>query len=326
MSNFGGPNSQFEKDLNKRLKPLTKRLTKIENKIQKLLVESVNNAKKTNIYWNAVRRELDKLYAEMNSVFASWSETQIPRRYRKSITQIAARIEANKSILNTAKKSVSQVLTSNASSQIVGSLYQSAIDSYTQAAILGKRNMYTFTRLTQQTLINESLIDITIAQGFELGDLRKAANALSNQLWGELWNSIQKGHFVQAGRYKYTPEYYAELVARTKFHDAHSQAALVQSANYGTDLVQVSSHNTTTVICQEFEGKVFSISGKDKRFPILTQVPPYHPNCLHLIYPTFESAMIVQGTLDAFSAFSKNDINRPPVPSGFIPLSQRKAS
>jgi hypothetical protein len=326
MSNFGGPSSQFEKDLNARLKPLTKRIKKVEDEIQALMIDSVNNAKTSSIYWNKVRKELDKLYVEMNAVFSSWSETQIPRRYRKSITQIAARINANKSIVNTAKKGVNEILTSRATSQIVGSLYQSAIDSYTQAALLGKRNMYTFTRLTQQTLLNESLIDITVAAGFESGDLRQAANALSNQLWGDLWGSIKKGHFVQAGRYKYTPEYYAELVARTKFHDAHSQAALVQSANYGTDLVQVSSHNTTTVICQEFEGKIFSISGKDKRFPVLTQVPPYHPNCLHLIYPTFESAMQVQGTLDSFSAFSKGQINRPPVPSGFIPLSQRKAS
>jgi hypothetical protein len=97
----------------------------------------------------------------------------------------------------------------------------------------------------------------------------------------------------------------------------------MQANNYGTDLVQVSSHNTTTKICMPYEGKVYSISGKDKRFPPLMNTPPYHPNCLHLIFPTFESGMIAQGTLDSFSAFSMGKISKPPLPASFKPISKR---
>jgi hypothetical protein len=326
MSNFGGPNSQFEKDFAKRFKPLSKRMKKLEDKLQKLMVSSIENGTTSAGYWRAVRKEIDKIYKDMNIVFDSWSNTHIPRRYRKSLSALQARIESAKLVTNTAKKSISQMLTSRATSQIVASLYDNAISSFAQASLLGKRNMYNLTRITQQTLLSESLIDVTVASGFELGNLRKAADAISGQLWSELWKAVDNKRFVQAGKFKYRPEYYAKLVARTKFHEAHSMAALSQASNYGTDLMQVSSHNTTTVICQQYEGKIFSISGKDKRFPTLTQVPPYHPNCLHLLFPTFESAMVVQGTLDSFSAFSKGDINRPPVPAGFIPIGERKSA
>ncbi|MBA7557934.1 hypothetical protein ES705_50717 [subsurface metagenome] len=159
-----------------------------------------------------------------------------------------------------------------------------------------------------------------------MGDLREAKDMLAAIFESPQWDIVNKKWYVQAGRYKYKPSYYAELVARTKFHQAQSQAALMQAANYETDLIQVSSHNTTTELCMPFEGKIFTISGKDKRFPPLTESPPYHPNCLHLLFPAFESGLQAQGTLESFSSFSKGEISRPPVPSSFIPVKERGAA
>ncbi len=325
MANFGGPNSIFEIDLNTRLKPLYVRMDSLEIKLQNLMIESISNANKSITYWNTVTREIDDIYLQMNKVFIDWSNLQVPRRYRRSLTILQSRIENSKAILNTAKRGIIKLLNTNASSQIVSSLYISAIESFANASLLGKRNMYNLLRLTQQNLIDESLINLTVGTGFDLGDLRKAAKSIESQLWSKLMNQVENKQFVQAGRYHYTPRYYSELVARTKFHQAHSQATLVQAANYGTDLIQVSTHNTKTEICQDFEGKIFSISGKDLRFPPLTENAPYHPNCLHLEYPTFESAMIVQGSLQSFSEFSLGEISRPPLPAGFIPLANRVA-
>jgi hypothetical protein len=318
--------TNFEKDWKTKFLPLEKRLTKIENQLQKLMISSIENAKISAAYWNKVRREMDLMYAKMSKVFDSWAKKEIPAQYRRSLSMISARIEANKSIINTARRGLLATVDSALSQKISINLYASAFDSFLGAAAAGRRSMYRLTRLTQQTLLNESLIDITVAQGIELGNLRKAARSFTGQLWGRLWEDVENKHFVQAGRYKYKPGYYAELVTRTKFHEAQSEAALVEAANYSTDLVQVSTHNTSTKICVPFEGRIFSISGKDPRFPPLSDVPPYHPNCLHLLFPTFESAMEVQGTLESFSAFSKGNISRPPIPASFIPVSQRKVS
>ena len=203
------------------------------------------------------------------------------------------------------------------------SLYIDASAAFKTSAVTGLNNMVRLTRMTQQALISESLIDITVAEGFRFGDLRKSSRALSGELYSNLLGQVEGKQFIQAGKMHYTPDYYAEMVSRVKFHEAHSYAAITQAKNYGTDLVQVSSHNTTTEICQQYEAKIYSMSGKDKRFPILSISPPYHVNCLHLIMPTFVSAMEVQGTLDSFSAFSKGRIDKPPIPSGFVPVASR---
>ena len=313
----------FEKDFKARFLPLSKRLTKIESQMQKVLFASVKSGRIPTVYWNRTRRELTLLYAKMNQLLAQWSETQIPRAYWRAAKHINARIQSIKSIVVIGKKGLIEVLNSRASSQIVQNLYRAASENFLDAIVMGRKNMFTLTRLTQQTLINESLIDITVAQGMELGDLRKAANAMTGQLWGELYGVTESKQFVQAGKMRYKPNVYAELVARTKFIEAHSQAALMMAANYETDLVQISTHNTDCGDCIEYEGKIYSRSGKSKIFPPLYNIPPYHCRCLHLMFPTFMSMMEVQGTLDSFSAFSLGKISRPPVPASFIPAAER---
>jgi hypothetical protein len=319
-----GIHSAFEKDFKTRFVPLSKRLSKIENRIQKVMFEAIRNNRISFSYWSRVRRELTLLYAKMNRIFSSWSKEQIPIIYRKSLRQIDARIRVARSVINTGKRGLTATLNSRASAQIMQSLYRSASEGFLDASLLGRKNMFNLTRLTQQTLIQESLIDVTVAQGLELGNLRTSANAITGQLWEKLWNEAENKQFVQAGKMKFKPDTYAELVARTKFHEAQSQAALLEASNYDTDLIQVSSHNTTTEICIPFEGKIFSISGKDKRFPPLTESSPFHPRCLHLMYPAFESALETQGTLESFSAFSKGKISRPPAPASFIPVGNRE--
>ena len=61
MSNFGGPASAFEKDLNARLNPLKVRLIKLENKMSVTIGRAIKNGKKSNAYWSAVNKEINSL-------------------------------------------------------------------------------------------------------------------------------------------------------------------------------------------------------------------------------------------------------------------------
>jgi len=323
MSNFGGKFSAFEKDFRKRFMPLAKRMTKLEKRINKLIVKAMSNAKLSTAYWNGLKREMNILYKEMNVVFDLWAKKEIPARYRRSIFQMQKRIGANKLVLDKAKKTAIQVVKSTASNQIMRGLYTSSVESFLSASLTGRQNLRNLFITTQQTLVQESFVNVAVGTGFEMGDLRQAKSLLTSIFSSPAWEMVEQNRFVQAGKFKYKPSYYAELVARTKFHQANSQAALVTAQNHDTDLMQVSSHNTSTKICVPFEGKIFSISGRDRRFPPLTDSPPFHPNCLHLDFPTFVSALEVQGTLESFSAFSKDKITRPPVPSGFVPAGER---
>jgi len=56
--------------------------------------------------------------------------------------------------------------------------------------------------------------------------------------------------------------------------------------------VQVSSHGTVCEICAQYEGKVYSISGKTLGYPILDARTPFHPNCEHSLLPTSPEAIL----------------------------------
>lgn len=97
------------------------------------------------------------------------------------------------------------------------------------------------------------------------------------------------------GRY-YRPDKYATLVARTEMRFSQTDATVNTCNQYGNDLVQVSDHGTTTEICEEFEGEVYSISGKDPDHSLLIAWPPFHPNCKHFLTPTSKEAIAFEST------------------------------
>jgi hypothetical protein len=83
---------------------------------------------------------------------------------------------------------------------------------------------------------------------------------------------------------------YAELVARSTTREATNRGVLTQMESLGLDLVKMSSHATTCKLCSTLQGRVYSISGKDTRFPPLNKAyrgiyANVHPNCRHVISP-----------------------------------------
>lgn len=315
----------FESEYNKAMKPLLKKMNKKEAELKALILSSLKDPSKSSVYWNRLRREINVIYSDMNIIFDKWAKKEIPLSYRKSLSAIQASINAKKSILEKPAKTIYQMLSSKGTQATAALLYQTASDTFLSSLRAGQSNVIRFTRATQQIILAESEINLAILTGLsETGNLGKASRVLSGEFWSKMLDSIKNERFIQAGRYKYTPSYYSKMVARTKFHESQSIAAMAQAKNYDTDLVHVSSHNTTTAICIPYEGRVYSINGKSKLFPPLEDTPPYHPNCLHLLFPTFMSGMEAQGTLEGFSDFSKGKIDKPPVPKNFIPVDQRQ--
>lgn len=275
--------------MNKSMKPLLAELSVTQKELRTLLIASVENPTKNAAAWNKLRKEVDQLYADMSYTFSAWSKTEIPVAYRTSVTAITKAIEADAAILATAQKSLPAMISQTAPLSALMAL--EANDTFLAALNAGRTNVIRFTRATQQVLLTESQINSALIKGLlDGGNLGKASKVLSGDFWSKMYSNIKGDQFIQAGKYRYTPDYYAQLVARTKFHEAQSMAALTTAKNYDTNLVQVSDHNTKTEICIPYEGNIYSIDGKGK-YPPLEDTPPYHPNCLHLLYPVFESAL-----------------------------------
>lgn len=96
---------------------------------------------------------------------------------------------------------------------------------------------------------------------------------------------------VKAGR-NIKLDAYAEMVARTTTREATNRGTIDEIQNEGRDLVQITTTGTSCPICLVYEGRVYSISGKDKRYPPLKEAfgefSTIHPNCNHNVVPYFE--------------------------------------
>ncbi|PJN56123.1 hypothetical protein PAEVO_28460 [Paenibacillus sp. GM2FR] len=76
---------------------------------------------------------------------------------------------------------------------------------------------------------------------------------------------------------------YMNGVVQYNLRKAHVTGAENTIVQNGLDLVYVNYVGITCEYCAKYQGRVYSISGKDSRFPKLEIRPPYHAHCVHSI-------------------------------------------
>ena len=87
---------------------------------------------------------------------------------------------------------------------------------------------------------------------------------------------------------------YAAMAARSARIESTNIGAIGSALQTGTDLVEMTTMPQCCKLCGAYQGKVYSISGRDKRFPALFKtvlkngyaLP--HPNCRHEFIPFYE--------------------------------------
>ncbi len=90
----------------------------------------------------------------------------------------------------------------------------------------------------------------------------------------------------KAGR-QWTPEAYAQVITRTTTANVRREAQYERMDEYGLDLIQISSHADARPGCAPYQGKVYSLNGKTKGYPLLSETSYGEPdgifgiNCRH---------------------------------------------
>lgn len=77
---------------------------------------------------------------------------------------------------------------------------------------------------------------------------------------------------------------YTEMVARTTTAEAYLQGTANRLVEQGHDLVKVSTHRGACELCQPWQGKILSITGKTEGYPTMEEAKAaglFHPNCRH---------------------------------------------
>ena len=83
------------------------------------------------------------------------------------------------------------------------------------------------------------------------------------------------------GGNSWTLKRYSEMLARTHTIRSYNDATLNRSNEFGNDLVQITTHAGSCGVCADLEGNIYSLSGKNNKYPYYDIDLPIHPNCTH---------------------------------------------
>lgn len=98
---------------------------------------------------------------------------------------------------------------------------------------------------------------------------------------------------------RYAIDYYVGLQGFMARQILLREVSIARTQQAGLDLVQVSSNPSTIGdFCDDYAGKVYSISGTDLYYPPLVDTPnggpPFHPWCKHVLWPYLSEKNLIE--------------------------------
>ena len=300
---------------------LTARLKKIQTSIEDKIKIIDSTDAKDSVFWAKMRKSLDQDFEESRIVFSKFLNSEFPKEYSDTIKFQIAKIKKYGAYNTPFNDFINQ----QNNKQTISSILNDANAAFFIGTESGQKTLIRLMSVTQQINIRENEINKAIAEGFEesgavYGPLKRLKKDLiEKSVDGKFVTVIDKNGKTR----RYTIDYYAELVARTKLAEVSTAGVVNTALKYGADLVQVSAHNTETEYDAWFEGKIFSLSGNDPDFELAPDLPPFHPNCKHSISIVYREALAAQGTLQKYIDFSNGSVSTHPTRTSFIPVSER---
>jgi hypothetical protein len=219
-------------------------------------------------YWKDTLRDVYDILNQLDENTQQWIDQTIGQVYSQSTAQTASFLTH----LGQYKKKNGNF----------AQIHQRAVDVVAQNMNDNMRDAFQFIGRNINDIFRKVSLEATgkkFTSGTTVQDMKK-------DLIQRLLDEGQTAFKDKLGR-KWRLDTYAEMVARTTTREAASVATINECKEFGNDLVQISTHFPTCEICAPLQGKVFSISGEDERYPQLTDeyTPPVHPRCRHVLMP-----------------------------------------
>ncbi|MGE8057369.1 phage minor capsid protein [Bacillus mycoides] len=171
----------------------------------------------------------------------------------------------------------------------------------TNAALIGILNAYVNQALSTLNLVNTTMLKhsqqmyldvLNTTVGKMLAGTITQQQAV-RQTIAEWSNKGIPGFVDKSGR-KWSAEAYVNTVCRSTSNNVANEMQDERMKDYGVDLVETSSHMGARPKCAPYQGRIFSMSGKSKKYPAWSTTSYGDPagilgvNCRHIKYPYIE--------------------------------------
>lgn len=237
----------------------------------------------TRIYYRRILIQLEREIATLAAQSTKYTQTAVPEAYREGLADIDRYMHAN------------NIPMSGVEVDSFGSIHTDTVDSMARELDYhisdglrqAKGKIAGAVQKSVRQLSLEAAAE-TKAAGMTMRDMR---NILLEKLKENGYMSVTYGKGERA--YEVPLEEYVSMAARSVTIETGNRARINQLVENGYDLVQISTHWPTCDLCAALQGRVYSISGRDPRFPPLSEVfgkyTIIHPNCRHIVTPWMES-------------------------------------
>lgn len=234
----------------------------------------------TRTYYNSVLKQLERLMKQLEAETGQYISTEIPKQYKKALDDTYAYFKRNN--LQMKRPDMFSHIHSDAVSELANEMRYHINQGI---SIAGRRVMRYLDTAKDNALRQAGLRSAALkaAAGQTVADMQKD---LMQCLANDGFLTVQYGTGKRA--YQVGLDSYAAMVARSTTREAGNLARENQLTENGYDLMMMTEHYPTCEACAVLQGRVYSISGRDKRFPPLSRAFPsgyrnVHPNCRHVM-------------------------------------------
>lgn len=92
--------------------------------------------------------------------------------------------------------------------------------------------------------------------------------------------------FVDASGRRWTLTDYTRMATKTVTSEAQNRATQISLIERGFTVVEITRVENPCKVCLPYNGEVVSLTGDTPGLMHLKELPPFHPECRHFIYPT----------------------------------------
>lgn len=249
------------------------------------IVSDKNTGAGTKTYYNTVLKRLEELMKELEAKTGKYIEKSVPREYKKALDETYAYFQKNH--LQMKQPDMFAQIHSDAVHELAREMQYHINLGISQA---GRRVIRYLDTSRDNILRLQSLRSsaVKISSGQTVLDMQKD---LLQRLSNDGFLTVQYGSGTKA--YQVGLDTYTAMVARSTTREAGNLARENQLTDNGYDLMIMTEHYPTCKTCAMLQGRVYSISGEDKRFPPLSKAfasgyRNVHPNCRHVVVPFVE--------------------------------------
>ena len=244
-----------------------------------------NTGAGTKTYYNTILRQLTALLNQLAAQTGRYISTEIPKEYKAALEQTYDYFKRNNLQMN--RPEMFAQIHSDAVSELAAEMQHHITEGISSAG----RRVMRYADIARDNALRQNGLRasaVKIASGQTVRGMQKY---LTQALSEDGFLTVQYG----SGKYAYQVglDSYATMVARSTTREAGNLAREKQLLANGYDLVVITEHKPCCELCARVQGRVFSISGKDKRFPPLSEAFPsgyrnVHPNCRCVAVPWIE--------------------------------------